>query len=580
MYQNYITGQTSFSLNLDFSIPNNHLAHVISDFVDSIPADVLLEKKSDTGRPAYHPAIMLKILLFAYSRRVFSGRKIERMLEENLPMMILAEGRKISYHTINNFRSSDYTNRLIKQSFVYFTNLLQSEKLIREDAIFIDGTKIEADANKYTFVWRKAVEKFHSKLKQDISKLYDELIQKEVIKAISEESIETSQGMELVADQLEEEVSILNKEIEIEPKVIPGGSKNKVKRRALKKILHKIRKDYLPRAKKYEQAQTIFQGRNSYSKTDQDATFMHMKEDHMKNGQLKPGYNVQAATTNQYVVDYALYPNPTDFRTLEPFLDQMSILDKFTNIIADAGYGSESNYEMLENKFDKHEYYIPYSLYEKEQTRKYKNDKTKLVNWYYNEEEDYYIDWQGVRFNFKKYKKQRNRNTGFISNLKIYEADEFQLTEELTKLAKTKSGRQRQVQYNPNWQYLKEKAKETLQSEKGKRIYGCRKSDVEPIFGHMKSVFGMRRAHLRGKKKVETDIGLMFMMMNLSKYWARRVQKDVFSNKKDKIKDQVFSKKENLVLFICLKSYFFPRLFLCLFFTILFKNQIFSNYTY
>lgn len=124
MYQNYITGQTTLSLNLDFSIPENHIANVISNFVDSIPDEVILETTSYTGRPAYHPAMMLKILLFAYSRRVFSGRKIERMLEENLPMMILADNRRISYHTINNFRASDHANKVIKQSFVYFTSLL------------------------------------------------------------------------------------------------------------------------------------------------------------------------------------------------------------------------------------------------------------------------------------------------------------------------------------------------------------------------------------------------------------------------------------------------------------------------
>lgn len=178
MYQNYITGQTALSLTLDFSLPKNHLASVISSFVDSIPADVLLDKKSKTGRPAYHPALMLKIFLFAYSRRVFSGRKIERMLEENLPMMIMAEGRKISYRTLNNFRSSEHANKLIKTCFIYFANLLADEGLIRADSLFIDGTKIEADANRYTFVCRKAEEKYHARLKEDAVKLYEELIEK------------------------------------------------------------------------------------------------------------------------------------------------------------------------------------------------------------------------------------------------------------------------------------------------------------------------------------------------------------------------------------------------------------------
>ena len=112
LYKDYITGQTALTLNLDFAIPSNHLANAISWFVDSIPEDVLLGDPAKTGRPAYHPAMMLKILLFAYSRRVFSGRKIELMLEENLPMMILADQQKISYHTINNFRSSSHANEL------------------------------------------------------------------------------------------------------------------------------------------------------------------------------------------------------------------------------------------------------------------------------------------------------------------------------------------------------------------------------------------------------------------------------------------------------------------------------------
>lgn len=164
---------------------------------------------------------------------------------------------------------------------------------------------------------------------------------------MAKEKVQTSQGLAELAQETEAEIEKLTEEIEQEPKAIPGGSPRKARRRGLKKLLHKLRKDYVPRMKKYEEAKEIFAGRNSYSKTDHDATFMHMKEDHMKNGQLKPGYNIQAATTDQYVVDFALYPNPTDFRTFEPFLKQMTTLDKFDKIVANAGYGSEYNYSML-----------------------------------------------------------------------------------------------------------------------------------------------------------------------------------------------------------------------------------------
>lgn len=196
---------------------------------------------------------------------------------------------------------------------------------------------------------------------------------------------------------------------------------------------------------------------------------MHMKEDHMKNGQLKPGYNIQAATTKQYVVDFALYPNLTDFKTLEPFLKQMTTLDKFAKIVADTGYGSEYNYSLLEDKYANKKYSIPYTMYEKEQTRKYKNDPTKPANWFYDEKDDYYLDQNGIKFNFKYYSQRKDRSSDQVRDFKAYEADELQLTPELEQLAKTNSGRQRQIRYNHNWQYLKAKVKEVLQSPAGRQ---------------------------------------------------------------------------------------------------------------
>ena len=160
---------------------------------------------------------------------------------------------------------------MIKKSFLYFTNLLEQEGLINEGAIFIDGTKIEADANRYTFVWRKAVEKYHEKLKAQAVELYDELIAKEVVKAMAKEQVQTSQGLAELAQETEAEIEKLTEEIAREPKAIPGGSPRKARRRGLKKLLHKLRKDYVPRMKKYEEAKAIFAGRNSYSKTDHDA---------------------------------------------------------------------------------------------------------------------------------------------------------------------------------------------------------------------------------------------------------------------------------------------------------------------
>ena len=208
VYQNYITGQTEFVLNYDYNVSQTHIVRLIDAFVDSIPQEVLLEENvATTGRPSSHPAILLKILLFAYSRQTYSGRQIETMLEENLPMRWLARDHTYSYHTINNFRRSQHANNLIKRSFVYFSMALTEHHLVQNDAVFIDGTKVEADANKYSFTWRRAVEKYHGKLKEKAAHFYEELVEKRVIQAMTLELVESADGMNLMAEDLEKEVS-------------------------------------------------------------------------------------------------------------------------------------------------------------------------------------------------------------------------------------------------------------------------------------------------------------------------------------------------------------------------------------
>ena len=152
MYKNYNTAQTSIALNLNFDIPNNHIARLIDMFVETIPHNIIETSVATTGRPAYHPAMLIKMLLFAYSRKVFSGRRIVEMNTENIPMKWLSQDATISYKTINNFRSSKEVSNLIKISFIYFTKLLADNGMIEDEAVFIDGTKIEADANKYSFM--------------------------------------------------------------------------------------------------------------------------------------------------------------------------------------------------------------------------------------------------------------------------------------------------------------------------------------------------------------------------------------------------------------------------------------------
>lgn len=258
---------------------------------------------------------------------------------------------------------------------------------------------------------------------------------------------------------------------------------------------------------------------------------MRMKEDHMQNGQLKPGYNLQVASNGQYALAYGIFPNPTDTRTLKPFLQSMQTLELFQNIVADAGYGSEANYSFIIDELEKNPL-IPYNTYQKELTKKYKQSDTNPVNWTYSEETDQWIKPDGVVYGFHHYSRRKDKY-GFERDFKIYEALPVQANADLEVLARTEKGNLKQIHYNPTWNYFRNLAKEALESEDGARIYAKRKIDIEPVFGRMKGVFGVRRVHVRGRQCVETELGFLLMSMNLTK-----LAKKLVRNHKKKQKPQ------------------------------------------
>uniref|UniRef100_UPI0025915E72 IS1182 family transposase n=1 Tax=uncultured Allobacillus sp. TaxID=1638025 RepID=UPI0025915E72 len=392
MFKHYNMNQVVLPLDLEIKLQENDIAYAVNDVVETIPDDAFAGFQRDTGCPAYHPRMMMKIILCAYTQSVFSGRKIEGLLRDSVRMMWLAQGYEPTYRTINRFRVHPEVKEILRQCFVQFRCQLVQEKQIDEEAIFIDGTKIEANANKYTFVWRRAVEKYSAKLVAKSNQMYDELLENAIIPEIERESED-----ELSIDELSQIVEKLDEKVEAYDKAIEAresGSERKHLRfeRKVPKQYRKKFRDFVARKQKYRQDMEIFGQRNSYSKTDHDATFMRMKDDHMRNGQLKAGYNVQLATEGQYALAYDVFPNPTDTRTFVPFLDHIEEnyfeLPKY--IVADAGYGSEQNYEdVLENR--KRTPLITYNQYRKEKKKKYRDNPFHSANWEYNAENDYFI---------------------------------------------------------------------------------------------------------------------------------------------------------------------------------------------
>lgn len=517
MFNHYNMNQVILPLDLEMKLKENDIAFAINDLVESIPEEAFEDFLRQTGRPAYHPRMMLKIILCGYTQSVFSGRKIEALLQDSIRMMWLAQGHEPSYRTINRFRSNPLIENILRECFVQFRNQLVEKELIEEEAIFIDGTKIEANANKFTFVWRKSVEKYSDKLIEKSNQLYDELLEKEIIPAIERETeAELSvKEMEEVVEKLDEKVEEYDKKIE----ACEVGSERK-KIRSERKFPKQARKqfnDFITRKQKYENDMEIFGERNSYSKTDPDATFMRMKDDYMKNGQLKAGYNVQIATEGQYALAYDVFPNPTDTRTLIPFLD--SIEENFfelpEHIVADAGYGSEQNYEdVIENR--NRTPLITYNQYRKEKKKKHKNNAFHVDNWEYNEDEDTFLCPNGRKVRFSYHSKRTDRY-GFTREFKVYECEDCSGCPLRDLCTKAKKGNNRRVYINEKWESQKEYVRTKLSDEKTGEIYGKRKIDVEPVFGFLKANLAFTRFSVRGKQKVKNELGFALMAVNLRK---------------------------------------------------------------
>ncbi|PNY18164.1 Transposase DDE domain protein [Streptococcus parauberis] len=260
-------------------------------------------------------------------------------------------------------------------------------------------------------------------------------------------------------------------------------------------------------AEKYEFYHSTFDGRNSFSKTDTDATFMRMKDDHMRNGQLKAGYNLQIATENQFVLHYDIFPNPTDTTTLIPLLD--SYPHDLKMVVADAGYDSEENLTRLDQLGVEH--LIKYGMFDKEQKRKKRQSTKNLDNWFYDEVSDTYTHPDGWAYHFD-YIKQTRTSTGFQQEIRVYRAEYPDLAP------------QKGLYVNQRYQELKRKESQALLSEESSHIFAKRKIDVEPVFGQIKACLGYKRCNLRGKGKVKIDMGLVLMANNLLKYNKRRIR--------------------------------------------------------
>lgn len=524
MQINYNMNQLTLNLSTDYQPAENHPAYFINQLVEQL-AQV---KPQIMGRPReYDVRMMLKLVLLAYSYGIFSCRKIARFAQENLVARWLTQEQLPTYRTIARFVVSTESETMLEECFVDFHDYLQKHGLI-DEASFIDGTKILANANKYSFVWKKRTIKYRDLNIDKARRLIQEIKQAEIQVNLDETGPDLDH-LDTVIALLEQRIDELNQKISANPKVSPNP--NKQERRHAKKYVHAL--DHCRRKNiEYQKQLKIAGSRNSYSKTDHDATFMRVKEDPMRNGQTKPAYNLQIMTNSQFVLGYCLKPNPTDTRTLIPFLQQLQsqgVLGK--SIVADAGYGSEANYQYIEDQLPECTALIPYSTMLKENSRKWQSDDRKVMNWHYHAEDDYYVNPAGVRFNFKRYAYRHDRY-GYQRDFKVYQAEKYDINGQIIPAALTPKGHTKYIMVNEQWEYYKAKARERLSKT---NTYDRRKYDVETVFGNLKAYLGFKRFTVRGHEKATTQMGLALMALNMRKLAGKLANRPHLTSKMKRV---------------------------------------------
>jgi transposase len=497
-----------FPLNIEELISADHLVRVVNSFVDQISYQILQKPFSKEGQPAYEPRTMLKILIYSYSTKLYSSRKIERALLQDVTYMWLSGMQTPDHNTINRFRSF-YFKEIIEEVFTEMLDYLLINNYVRFETFFTDGTKIEANANKYSYVWASNTSRYKEQLKERVKAIFGEIaeLNKHEDTLYSKESLgEKGKDTQLKSQELKQVAAKLNEQLK---------EKTGKEKRSFKSKINKLEKES-EKLEKYEKQEEILSGRNSYSKTDHDGTFMRNKED-----QLRPCYNVLFSSENQFITNYSISQNASDSPGFIEHIEKIEnrgdhYLPK--NNVTDAGFGSEENYHKLEKK--EIENYLKYNTFYQDTKGGSKNPYHK-DKFRYDPQKDCFYCPQNQALIFKTETTQKT-STGFITTTKIYEGSNCSSC--YKKGECTKSGN-RTIQKNERLDKYKQDAYKNLTSEQGIQFRKQRNTDVETINADIKQNMGYRRFRLRGITKVNLEIGYLSIAHNIRKIAIKKLKR-------------------------------------------------------
>ena len=501
--------QLKLPLNIETIIPEDDSVRLLSQFVEAMDLTDLYSTYERIN--SVSPRTLLKIVLYSYMNGDYSSRSMELNCKRDINFMFLLEGQSAPDHaTFARFRSIHFAP-CSKRILAEMSNTLFELGEVSGETIFIDGTKIEASANKYTFVWKKTVTKNQEKLLVKLADFVAECEQLYDIKIVYGNTIKMK-----YVKKLRKKLYALKESENVV--FVHGIGKRKT---PLQKSIETL-EGYLSRFKEYNQKIHICGERNSYSKTDHDATFMRMKEDAMGNGQLKPAYNLQHGVDSEYITWLTIGPQPTDTTTLIPFLKDAEehLKFKYTNITADAGYESEENYLFLEGNGQLS--YIKPANYEISKTRKYRNDIGKIENMEYDEEADVYTCRNNQKLTVDHISHSKSK-TGYVSEKTIYKCENCEscsYKKECIKGNNCKTPleeRTKTLQVAKTFLKYRQEYLKRILSEEGILFRINRSIQAEGSFGDLKQDMQFRRYLSKGTVNVLAESTLLAMARNINK---------------------------------------------------------------
>ena len=496
---------------MEIMIPADDPVRLLSAFVEGMDLSDLYATYDRIRKNQATPRQMLKIMIYASMNRLYSSRDIETACRRDINFMYLLEGMPAPDHaTIARFVSI-HLSACSKDILSEVTSQLYALGEISGKTVFIDGTKIESRANKYTFVWKKSVTKRQVRLFGKILSFIEECEALYGIRVVynGKATLHTMKRLrkKLYAIKKEENISF----------VYGIGHRKSQLQKSIETL-----ESYIGKLKEYTKHLHVCGGRNSYSKTDPDATFMHLKEDAMLNGQLKPAYNLQHGVDAQYITWLELSAHPADVLTLVPFLKDMEshLSFKYKEIVADAGYESEEAYVFMDRNGQ--DSYLKPQNYEISKTRKYRQDISRRENMEYDAEKDEYICTNGKRLRplFDRHSKNRN---GYVSTVTIYECESCMDCPYKERCIHGKNCKtpmhERNKRLNVS-KVMKEKRQETLEritTEYGTQLRMNRSIQAEGSFAVIKEDMNFRRYLYCGRENVLAQSVLLAIAYNINK---------------------------------------------------------------